>query len=49
MDRAGASHALLDWFTAHNAKRGRSVDYSVGFAVTDHVRTAIAAIPKKGV
>lgn len=49
VDGAGASHALLDWFTDQDAKRGRSLDYSVGFAVTEHVRTAIAAIPKKGV
>lgn len=46
VDGAGASHALLDWFTAQDAKRGRSLRYSVGFAVTEHVRTAITAIPK---
>ncbi|PID54043.1 MAG: IS1380 family transposase, partial [Micrococcales bacterium] len=46
---AGASHALLDRLTAENAKRGRHVEYSVGFAVTEHVRTMIAAIPKKAV
>jgi hypothetical protein len=49
VDGAGASHALLDWFTAQDAKRGCSVEYSVGFAVTEHVRAAIAAIPKTGV
>jgi len=39
----------LDWFTAQDAKRGRSMEYSVGFAVTDHVRTAITTIPKQAV
>jgi hypothetical protein len=44
-DGAGASHGLLDWLTAQDAKRGRSVDYSVGFAITDPVRTAISYVP----
>jgi hypothetical protein len=46
-DGAGASHGLLDWLTTEDAKRGRSVDYSVGFAVTDQVRTAISHVPAK--
>ncbi|WP_366521207.1 IS1380 family transposase [Lapillicoccus sp.] len=46
-DGAGASHGLLDWLTALNAKRGRTVQYSVGYAVTDKVRDAIARVPKK--
>ncbi len=46
-DGAGASHDLLDWLTAQNTKRGRSVEFSVGFAVTDKVRTAIALVPAK--
>jgi len=46
-DGAGASHELLDWLTALNAKRGRSVEYSVGYAVTDKVRDAIARVPKE--
>jgi hypothetical protein len=45
-DGAGASHELLDWITALDAKRGRSVQYSVGYAVTDKVRDAIANVPK---
>ena len=49
VDGAGASHALLKWLTDQDAKRGRSVQYSVGFAVTETVRTAIAAIPAEGV
>jgi len=46
-DGAGASHGLLDWLTAQDAKRGRSMQYSVGFAVTDQVRTAISRVPAK--
>lgn len=45
-DGAGASHGLLDWLTALNSKRGRAVEYSVGFAVTAPVRDAIARVPK---
>ena len=48
-DGAGASHGLLDWLTAQDAKRGRSVEYSVGFAVTDQVRTAISRGAGEGV
>ena len=46
-DGAGASHGLLDWITAKNAKRRRTMEYSVGYAVTDKVRDAIARVPKK--
>jgi hypothetical protein len=46
-DGAGSSHELLDWLTGQDAKRGRSVDYSVGFAVTEQVRTAITQVPAK--
>jgi len=46
-DGAGASHGLLDWITDLNTKRGRSVQYSVGYAVTDKVREAIARVPKE--
>jgi hypothetical protein len=44
-DGAGASHGLLDWLTAQDAKRGRLVEYSVGFPVTEPVRQAIASVP----
>jgi len=44
-DGAGASHGLLNWLVAQDAKRGRRVEYSVGFAVTEPVRTAIATLP----
>ena len=46
-DGAGASHGLLDWLTGLDAKRGQTVEYSVGYAVTDKVRDAIARVPKK--
>ena len=46
-DGAGASHGLLDWLTDLNTKRGRTVEYSVGYSVTDKVRDAIARVPKK--
>jgi hypothetical protein len=44
-DGAGASHGLLDWLTGLDAKRGRSVEYSVGFPVTDLIRAGIRLIP----
>lgn len=46
-DGAGASHKLLDWLTEQGQVRGRSVEYSVGFAITEHLREAIALVPKK--
>ena len=51
-DGAGASHGLLDWLTSLNTAakhgaRGRSVEYSVGLAVTESVRDAITLVPKK--
>jgi hypothetical protein len=44
-DGAGASHGLLDWLTGLGAKPGRSVEYSVGFAITETVRQAITLVP----
>lgn len=46
-DGAGASHKLLDWLTEQNQARGRSVEYSVGFAVTEKIRDAIDLMPAK--
>lgn len=46
-DAAGASHELLDWLTAQGKVRGRRLDYSVGFPVTEQVREAITKIPDK--
>ena len=45
-DGSGASHDLLDWLTEQGKIRGRTLHYSVGFAVTERVRDAIALIPK---
>lgn len=46
-DGAGATHDLLDWIVAQGQVRGRTVEYSVGFAVTEQVRQAIAMVPRK--
>jgi hypothetical protein len=46
-DGAGASHGLLDWLTEQGKVRGRSVEYSVGFAITEKLRDAIDLVPKK--
>jgi hypothetical protein len=46
-DGAGASHKLLDWLHQQGQVRGRSVEYSVGFAVTEHIREAINLVPAK--
>lgn len=45
-DGAGASHDLLDWLTAQGKVRGRRLEYSVGFAVTEKIRDAIQVVPK---
>lgn len=44
-DGAGASHGLLDWLSAQGQIRGRRVEYSVGFAITEAVRQAIMLVP----
>jgi Transposase DDE domain group 1 len=46
-DGAGASHGLLDWLTEQNQIRGRKVEYSVGFALTEPLRQAIMLVPEK--
>jgi hypothetical protein len=46
-DGAGASHDLLDWLTAQGKIRGRKVEYSVGFAITEKIREAIKLVPKQ--
>lgn len=45
-DGAGASHKLLDWLAEQDKARGRSVEYSVGFAITEKIRDAIDLVPK---
>lgn len=46
-DGAGASHGLLDWLTEQGKVRGRTLEYSVGFAITEKLRNAIDLVPKK--
>lgn len=46
-DGAGCTHALRDWLVAQNEIRGRHVEFSVGFAVTEHVRAAIRRLPAR--
>jgi hypothetical protein len=46
-DGAGCTHELLDWLVAHNDIRGRRVEFSVGFAVTEAVRAAIRRLPAR--
>jgi hypothetical protein len=46
-DGAGASHKLLAWLVEQGQVRGRSVEYSIGFAITEQVREAIALVPAK--
>lgn len=46
-DGAGASHGLLGWLTAQNHHRGRRVEYSIGFALTEALRQAIMMMPEK--
>ena len=46
-DGAGASHDLLDWLTEQGEVRGRSLEYSVGFPITEKVRDAIDLVPTR--
>lgn len=43
----GAAHRLLDWLTAQDQVRGRSVEYSVRFAITEALREAIDLAPRR--
>ncbi|MGS2620177.1 IS1380 family transposase [Micromonospora sp. LZ34] len=47
-DSAGATHAVLDWLTAQDAKRGRTVEYSIGWSITEAERRAIIKVPTSG-
>lgn len=44
-DGAGSSHALVEWLVEQGQVRGRSVEYSLGFAITEKVRDAITLLP----
>jgi len=45
-DGAGASHQLLDWLSEQGSVRGRRLDYSVGYAVTEKIREGHRARPR---
>jgi hypothetical protein len=47
-DSAAATHAVLDWLVNLGKRRGRSVQYSIGWAIGETEWTAIAAIPTCG-
>jgi hypothetical protein len=44
-DGAGVSHGLVHWLSAQNLIRGRQVQYSIGFALTEMLRQAISLVP----
>jgi hypothetical protein len=46
IDGAGSSHKVIEHLTALNARRGFSVQYSVGFNLDARVRGAIALLPE---
>jgi len=43
-DSAAASHAVLDWLHAQDQKRGRRVEYSIGWRIDDDEHIAIKAL-----
>jgi len=46
-DGAGYSHKLVKWHTEQNNLRGRRMDYSLGYPITEAVRQAIMLVPEK--
>src|SRR5947208_16427088 len=46
VDGAGASHGLIQYITALNAKPGRRVHYSVGWELGERERVAIGRVPQ---
>jgi hypothetical protein len=44
-DSAAATHVVLDWLSAQDAKRGRVVEYSIGWAIGEAERAAITNLP----
>jgi len=43
-DSAAGTHAVLDWLTSQNTRR-RTVEYSIGWSITETARAAITALP----
>ncbi len=46
-DGAGSSHKLVEWLVEQGQVRGRTVEYSLGFSITEKIRNAIALLPAK--
>ena len=44
-DGAGSSHALVEWLVEQGHVRGRTLEYSLGFAITEKLRHAITLLP----
>jgi hypothetical protein len=44
-DSAAATHTVLDWLTEQDRKRGRTVEYSIGWSIGEAERAAITALP----
>ncbi len=44
-DSAAATHAVIDWLTGQDRKRGRVVGYSTGWSIGEAERAAITALP----
>jgi DDE family transposase len=46
-DSAAATHAVIDWLTAQDSLARRTVEYSIGWAIGEPERAAIAALPTR--
>jgi len=44
-DSAAATHKVLDWLTPQGTRRGRVVEYSIGWSIGEAERAAITALP----
>ncbi|GAA1740874.1 IS1380 family transposase [Luedemannella helvata] len=44
-DSAAATHAVLDWLTEKGRKRGRTVEYSIGWSISENEHDAITTLP----
>ena len=45
-DSAASTHAVLDWLHAQGRRRGRVVEYSLGWSISEAERAAITALPE---
>jgi hypothetical protein len=43
-DGAASTHKVIDWLAEQDRKRGRQVEYSIGWSISEPERTAIAAL-----